>query len=312
MAQLRYVVAAFQSGSFRRAADRLNAKQSSISRGIQALEDQLGVSLFERSPAGVRLTDAGRRFLANAFPALEQLEIAERLASAAGRAQVGTVRIGILTSLAGGFLRELLSRYSRKYPEVAIDVCDGGSDDHLAAIQQHRLDIAFLTGVIRSPHCEVAELWRERVHVALCKEHPLSCRRKLEWADLRNERFLVTRIAPGTEVYNYIIRRISTYSTYPKIEVRHVNRDTLLNLVSLGQGITLASAAWSEVKFPGLAIRPLTDDDILPFSAVWSAQNENPALNNFIRTAQELAYRVRNKRPNCPGKVAVHSRVIER
>lgn len=292
--KLHYLFTAAESGSFREAARTLQVRQSSVSRGISRLEDQLGVSLFERSRGGVRLTDAGERFLADARTALDQLEIAQKMALAAGRAEIGIVRVGILTSLAGGFLRELMSCYAHHHPEVAIDIHDGGRDDHLAAIQQHRLDIAFLTGAGKVLRCEVAELWRERVYVALMKEHPLARRRKLDWPDLHGEHFIVTRIAPGPEVHDYITRRIADYSTYPKIAIKDVNRETLLNLVSLGQGITLVSAAWSHVKFPGLVLRPLTrEEDMVPFSAVWSAQNDNPALRRLVSAAHVLAGRVR-------------------
>lgn len=294
MVQLRYIVAASECGSFRRAAEKLKTHQSSISRGIEALEDQLGVSMFERSRSGVRLTHAGERFLVDARTALERLELAQKTAAMAGRAQTGTIQIGILTSLAGGFLRELIFRYMRKHPGVMIDIRNGSRDDHLAAIQQRRLDIAFLTGAVQTLHCEVAQLWRERVYVALGKEHPLSRRRKLDWPDLREEHFSVTRTAPGPEVHDYITRRTANYSTYPEIEIKDVNRETLLNLVSLGQGITLVSAAWSCVKFPNLVLRPLShDEDVVPFSAIWLAHNDNPALRRFISTAHVLAGRNR-------------------
>ena len=67
-----------------------------------------------------------------------------------------------------------------------------------------------------------------------------------------------------------------------------------MNLVGLGQGITLVSAAWADVKFPDLVLRPLSDPaDIVPFSAVWSPANDNPALRRFISVAHTLAGRVR-------------------
>ena len=67
-----------------------------------------------------------------------------------------------------------------------------------------------------------------------------------------------------------------------------------MNLVGLGQGITLVSAAWADVKLPDLVLRPLIDPaDIVPFSAVWSHQNDNPALRRFISVAHTLAGRVR-------------------
>lgn len=292
--QLWYVIAAAENGSFRRAAEALQVQQSSVSRAIRQLEDKLGVSLFERRSTGAHLTDAGRRFLGEARPALEQLELARKTATAAGRAEIGVVRVGILTSLAGGFLRELVRSYAVRHPRITIDIRDGGRDEHVTAVRKRTLDVAFVTGDRRIAECETAALWEERVHVALPTGHRLACRRKLDWPDLRSECFIVSRFAPGPEVHDYIVRRAADYSTYPEVLYKAVVQETLMNLVGLGQGITLVSAAWVDVKLPDLVLRPLIDPaDIVPFSAVWSSRNDNPALRRFISIAHVLARKVR-------------------
>ena len=292
--QLRYLIAAAENGSFRRAAEALQVEQSSISRAISQLEDDLGVSLFERRFTGSHLTDAGERLLRETKPALEQIDLAEKMAAVAGRAEVGVVRVGILTSLAGGFLRELVSRYAAQNPKITIDIRDGGRDEHVAAFRRRRLDVAFVTGDCDIVGCQTSPLWEERVHVALPKSHALAGRRQVDWQELRSECFIVSRFAPGPEVHDYIIRRAADYSTYPKVLYKAVVQETLMNLVSLGQGITLVSAAWADVKLPNLVLRPLVDPaDMVPFSAVWSHQNDNPALRRFISAAHTLAGRVR-------------------
>lgn len=288
--QLHYLTVAAQVGSFRRTAEMCRVDQSNVSRAVKQLEDNLGVSLFERDRSGVRLTTAGQQFLAEVSPALEQFESARRSARAARRAESGLVRIGILTSLAGGFLRQLVESYSLSHPRVTIDVRDGGRREHLAAVRAGRLDAAFITGSAALPGCETRELWRERVHVALPETHQLAARLKLDWPDLKTEHFIVSRKEPGPEVHDYIVRRSADYSTYPDVEEKAALQDTLMNLVGLGQGITLVSAAWTAVKVPGVVLRPLSaPDDIVPFSVVWSSANDNPAFLRFLQTAQLLA-----------------------
>lgn len=288
--QLHYLSVAAQVGSFRRTAEMCQVDQSNVSRALKQLEDNIGVSLFERGHSGVRLTPAGRKFLAEVSPALELIESARRSARCMRRAESGLVRIGILTSLAGGFLRQLVEAYAERHPRVTIDVRDGGRRDHLAAVRGRRLDAAFVTGAEPVAGCETRELWRERMYVALPESHPLTSRPKLDWPDLKAEHFIVSRGEPGPEVHDYIVRRSADYSTYPEVEEKAALQDTLMNLVSLGQGITLASAAWTAVKIPGLVLRPLTARaDIVPFSVVWSSANENPAFMRFLQTAQLLA-----------------------
>ncbi|KCZ51267.1 LysR family transcriptional regulator [Hyphomonas pacifica] len=292
--QLRCLIAAAEYGSFRRAGEALQMKQSSISRAIRQLEDELGVSLFERRSTGAYLTDAGGSLLREARSALEQLDLAEKTAAAAGRAEIGIVRVGILTSLAGGFLREIVRCYAHRHPEITIDIRDGGRKEHIEAVRSRKLDVAFVVGDSSIADCEIASLWRERVYVALPERHELAGRRQLDWSDLRCESFIVSRSEPGPAVHDYIVRRLSDYCTSPEILYKGVVQETLMNLVGLGQGITLVSAAWMDVKVPNLVLRPLSDPaDIMLFSAVWSPLNDNPALRRFISVAHTLAGRVR-------------------
>lgn len=293
--RLRYVLAAAEHLSFRGAAEALGLERSSVSRGVRDFEDDLGVALFERGAFGVRLTAAGARFLHQMIPAIEQIEAAVRTAGAIGRVEIGAVRVGVITSLAGGFLRDLIVEYAKRHPKVTLLVHDGGRRQHVAAIRARQLDIAFVTGDGEIADCETAGLWRERVHVALPVDHSLAARDRLDWPELRGEHFIVSRFEPGPEVHDYIVRRLADYSTHPKVEHKPCNQDTLMSLAAIGQGITLVSAAWAEVMVPGLALRPLTaPEDVVPFSAVWSPDNDNPALRRFISLAHMLSGRPRN------------------
>src|ERR1700730_4268359 len=90
-----------ERSSIRGAARTLGVPQSVVSRRLRALEQDLGVSLFVRHQAGVRLTAAGRRFLETARDLVSQLENSARNARAATRGIIGRVKVGILSSIAG-------------------------------------------------------------------------------------------------------------------------------------------------------------------------------------------------------------------
>jgi len=97
------------------------------------------------------------------------------------------------------FLRELIAAYRRCYPGVRLEILDGGRRDHLRAIRARQVDVAFFTGNAPVAGCDVEELWRERVHVAMAVQHPLAGSNALAWPQLRNERFIVSMSAIGTE-----------------------------------------------------------------------------------------------------------------
>lgn len=285
---LRYFVAAAEHGSFRKAGTALGLTQSAISRCIADLEDQIGASLFHRHTWGVSPTNAGKRFLTSARQALRTVGEGTRDVASAGRSEQGRVRIGIYSSIASGFLAELLGSYGQCHSKVRIDMLDGNPVEHVVAIRQHRLDVAFITGTREWPDCESARLWSERVFVVLPENHTLIGRENLEWRDLAEETFIVSETAPGQEIHDHLVRRLADLGRHPEIQVQHVGRDNLVPLVALGRGLTLVSEAMTVAQFPGVIYRPILDE-VLPFSAVWSASNDNPAFRRLLSLAKAMA-----------------------
>ncbi|MAM94513.1 LysR family transcriptional regulator [Parvibaculum sp.] len=286
--QLRYFIAAADYGSFRKAAAALAIQESSISRRIRDLEDELGASLFVRYSGGVRLTVAGQEFLRNARHALRQIDIGVTKVAAVGRAEQGLIKIGIFSSLASGFLFDLLRTYAQRHPNVKIDIIDGSPPEHVAAVRNLNLDVAFITGMPAWDGCEAEHLWCEKVFLVLPDDHPLANKPDLGWADLASERFIVSDGAPGLEIHEYLVARLADVGRKVEIQTQQVGRDNILSLVAVGQGLTLTSEATTGAQFRGIAYRELADE-ILPFSMVWSAQNDNPACRRLLSLARLMA-----------------------
>src|SRR5499433_2753162 len=177
--------------SFRRVATVLGVRQSAVSRRVRELEDELGVSLFERHHAGVRITNAGVRFLQEARAALLQLDHAVKTAAAAGSGTVGRLSIGILSSIATGYLRELIRVYWSHHPDVDVQILEGPSPDNIAAVRKRQLDVAFIVDTTDAKGCETIPLWVERMFVVLPENHALRARNEIEWTDLRNEHLIL-------------------------------------------------------------------------------------------------------------------------
>lgn len=288
---LRYFVAVAEHGSFRKAGTALGRSQAAISRCIADLEDQIGASLFHRHTWGVSATYAGQRFLRRARKAIRTIGEGAYDVASAGRSENGRVRIGIYSSIASGFLADLLRDYSERHGTVRIELIDGNPDEHVAAIRQLRLDVAFITGTRDWLACERAALWSERIFAVLPDHHHLTARSELAWQDLMDEPFIVTEAAPGQEIHDYLVRELAGLGQHPEIQVQSVGRDNLLPLVAIGRGLTLVSEAMTVARFPGVAYRPISNED-LPFSAVWSASNDNPAFRRFLSMARAMAVRL--------------------
>ncbi|NDV89294.1 LysR family transcriptional regulator [Aurantimonas aggregata] len=287
---LRYVIATAEHGGIRRAARQLGVDPAAVSRRIRELEDEIGVALFIRGPGGVILTFAGEQFLHRVRKALGQVNYAAQDAGASGKGQNGVIRIGLISSLASGFLAELLEAYKASHAGVRLEYIEGGPTDHIPAVRQHRLDVAFLTGTTSAEDCDLAHLWNERIYVVMPTRHELAGKEEIAWRDLHGQCFIVSEAQPGPEIHDYLVKHLSSLGHSPKIQRQAVYRDTLMQIVAGGNNLTLTSEATIAAQFPGVAYRPLAGE-ILPFCAVWSPKNDNPAFRRLLSLAKVMSKR---------------------
>lgn len=276
--------------NFRHAAGALGVTQSSVSTRIKALEETLGILLFERRHRGVRLTEAGRRFVAEISAGIEQIDHAVRTAGAIASGTVGRLAIGLHGSIATGFLADLRRRYSAAYPAIEQSIIEGPSSHTLAMIREGKLDVAFIINVADVPDCHSRHLWSEALVIALPAGHPLAALESLARADIVTENFLVRSGGAGPQVFEHIVRRVAEHGRSPRLQRRDVGRDTLMHMVAAGEGITLTHEAGSHMPFPGVVFRPIDDEkEHARFSAVWSPQNGSPALRNLLDLATHMS-----------------------
>lgn len=287
---LRYVLAAADYGSFRCAARVIGIQESALSRRIRDLEDEIGVSLFIRHHSGVHLTQAGERFVYRVRAALSQIRCATADAGAMGRGECGTVKVGIYSSFASGFLADLFNTHQEVEQGVRLDLVDGISAMHVTAVRRHNIDIAFVAGHPPFLDCDSEHLWSERIFVALPRGHELADCDEISWDELRHQTFIVSETEPGPEIHDYILKHLSDLGYRPTVERQAVFRDTLLQMVALGRGLTLTSEATTAVPGAGIVYRPLVASELL-FNAVWSPRNDNPALRRFLSLARAVKRR---------------------
>lgn len=140
--QMRSVVAVAEEGSFTRAAARENATQSGISQHVAAVEDVLGVRLFERTSDGVLLTPAGNRYYTKVLDVLRGAEDAIIDARSRKNTLSGTVRAGIMPVLARAALAPALERMARQHPDVSIEIVEGYSGSLTDSVKAEELDFA--------------------------------------------------------------------------------------------------------------------------------------------------------------------------
>jgi DNA-binding transcriptional LysR family regulator len=155
---LRYVDQVARSGSIQRAAKELNIAASAINRHILLLEHELGVTLFERVPRGMRLTSAGDTVvtLARRWRSDEQRAAAD-LKQLQGVNQ-GHIRLVAMDSHVNGFLPRVIETLSSEHPRITLEIQIGSTDDAVAALLGGSADLAAIFNL--SPHRDIHVLWK--------------------------------------------------------------------------------------------------------------------------------------------------------
>ncbi|MBG0792420.1 LysR family transcriptional regulator [Methylocystis sp. H62] len=294
---LRYVEAAERCGSFRRAADSLALKKSNLSRRVRHLEDQLGVTLFERTHAGVRPTAAGRDFVNSVRRVLNELQIVVDGAKAVARGEAGYLTIGFYTSLSAGNLRASLVEYGRRFPQVEISTVEGSRSRLFDGIQNGTVDIAVVTGERASDCNRSMALWSERIIVALPENHPLAANEIIYWTDLKRERFLLSERDPGPEIQDILVAKLSSPGDLPDVVRHDVSPENIKSLVGAGRGVSIMCEASMGASHAGVVYREARDGNgstRIGYRAYWRDGNENAALRNFIRLLEERCPPVAN------------------
>lgn len=288
--QLRYAVATGDSGSFSKAAAKLRVKQSTLSRRIMLLEQDIGLTIFKRSTRGAVPTRDGAAFLAVARQIVNDTEALRSNAQAMARGEAGLLIVGFSTSLSAGNLRAALLGFRQRYPDVEIRGVEAGWDSLSRRLAARTIDIAIIPGELNSEHLVKRHLWPERLMVAVPEEHAAAQAETVFWTDLRDETFVLPMMDPGPDAAELVRARLQGCGASPRIIMQDITRENILNLIAAGHFVTLVAETAVGTQHPGVALREVRDlagIAHINFRAWWHVSNDNAALDRFLRLVED-------------------------
>lgn len=288
--QLRYAVTAGELGSFAKAARKLRVKQSTLSRQIRALEQGIDLIIFERSTQGAVPTREGAVFLARARQIVKDADGLKTSSKAIGRGEAGCLVLGYSTSISAGNLREALSGFHARYPEVELHGVEADWDVLMHGIATRRIDVAVIPGTLPGERLAKRHLWPERLMVALPDDHPTSGAERIFWTDLRNETFVLPRLDPGPDTAELVRARLRGAGGTPTVVIEDVSRESVLTFMPIARYVTLVAETVAGTHHPGVVLREIHDLAGLAhvdFWAWWHPDNGNAALAGFLKLVGE-------------------------
>jgi LysR family transcriptional regulator, transcription activator of glutamate synthase operon len=254
--RLHQFVAVARAEHMTRAADEIEVPQSTISRGIARLEDDLGVALFVRAGRTVRLTRDGRTLLRYAERALSELAAAGREIRGDADELHGRVGLAFLSALGAAVVPRLLREFRASHPGVRFDLVQGAHALLLDRLRAGEVDLA-LTSPLPDESGFVAEpLGEEELLLAVPADHPLAARSGgVALAEAAEEPFVA--IMPGFGLRGAVDAWCRQAGFVPRLAFEGADVETLRGLVCAGLGVALLPPAAHPVA--GVVELPVTE-----------------------------------------------------
>jgi LysR family transcriptional activator of glutamate synthase operon len=245
---LRYFEAIARLNHVTKAALELHVAQPALSKQLRDLEEELGVTLFDRVGRRVQLTEAGAALLPHARAILGQVEAARAAMAERIGLQRGLATVGAPPTVGTHLLPSALAAFNTRYPGIELRLREAGIATLLEQLAAGLADLAVVALPVDDPDLTVAPLFSEELVLAVAPQHPLAHRSSVRLSDMANEAFVLS--PPNYELRETTLVACRQAGFAPRVVLDGGEMDTLLRFVAAGLGVALV---------PQLAVADLTD-----------------------------------------------------
>jgi len=234
--------------SFRKAAEELYLTQPAVSLQIKALEEDLGVQLFDRTGAQIRLTIAGQVLLSYSEKVSSLLIQAEREIAALSGDQAGSLALGASTTIAQYVLPRLLSEFRKDNPRVQATLISGNTEQIVEAVEKQKIELGFIEGPARSRGVKAEPFLRDEIVLIASTADELAERGSISSAELCAAQLLMRERGSGTRrIVELALERLGMKRNTLNIVMALDSSEAIKSAVEAGLGIGFISR-WSIAK----------------------------------------------------------------
>jgi DNA-binding transcriptional LysR family regulator len=264
--RLRVLREVAERGSFSAAADALSYTQSAVSQQIAALEQEVGMTLLERRPRGVRPTPAGRMLVAHTEGILARLQAAEAELAAIAGLRGGQLRMATFPTAGATLMPVAIASFRARHPQVELTLIEGEPEEIAPRMHAGELDLALLfefpdaadplaESLTRSEGLTRVELLEDPLYLALPRSHPLASAARLHLKDLHGEAWVQT--SSTSACARHVVRSCHAAGFEPRVSFESDDYQTVQGLVAAGVGVAfIPELALAGVR-EDIVVRPL-------------------------------------------------------
>src|SRR5258707_1424844 len=295
--QIRSFLSIAETLHFGRTAELIHLSQPALSLQIRALEEDVGVRLFERNRRKTTLTAAGVAFRDDAVAALSQLDQAIRKARLAANGKLGLLRIGFISTAGTEMVPNIVGQFRELNPEVEFSLRAVPTAEQVRMLETGSLDVGFLRLPIGVHSTfDVVTVHREPFVLVVPASHKLAKRKRVRLSEVANQDFIMYEgtYAPG--FHDLIFGMLRDARIVPNVAQTAAEISTLISLVDAHIGIAILPA--SAVKHSVASVIACDIVDQIPMSEIAMVVNQRGAavVDNFRSFALKDLGRTRNSR----------------
>ena len=281
LSQLAGFVAVAEELHFGRAAARLHLTQPPLSRQIMLLEQEVGVTLLERSGRTVRLTPAGRVFLPEARRILRLADESTLAVRRVPAGDGGTLTVGFTAVSVHGYVQSFLRRLGEQLPHVDLVLRELVTADQVEAIAAGDLDLGFLRPPVTRAGLESRVVQSEHLLLAVPAGNPLALGGPADVAALDGHPLVMYSPVESRYFYDLVLEMTARAGARPR-HVQYVSQiHTMLALVQAGLGLAVVPESATALHPDGVKFVPLSPGQsaAVELAAAWRTDADNPALD---------------------------------
>ncbi|GAA4331360.1 LysR substrate-binding domain-containing protein [Pigmentiphaga soli] len=261
LTELKYIVAVARERHFGRAAEACFVSQPTLSVAIRKLEDELGVTLFERGGSEVGVTPIGQRIVAQAQKVLEESANLKEIARQGHDPLAGALRVGVIYTIGPYLLPQLVPRLIERTPQMPLLLQEYFTVRLLELLRQGEIDCAIMALPLPDAGLSLQPLYDEPFVVAVPRDHPWAKRSEVHSEELKNETMLL--LGSGHCFRDQVLEvcpelsRFSAASDGIQRTFEGSSLETIRHMVASGIGITV---------LPSTSVPPVPDErDLLRY-----------------------------------------------
>lgn len=290
--QLEYFMAVAEELHFGRAAARLHISQPPLTVHIKRLEEELGVSLFNRTSRRVSLTSEGIRFRDLVGPILQDLDEAVEDIREIKAGRRGRVRVGFVSSASYELVPAAVRDIRLQHPGIHLDLHPMATGEQVEALLENRLDIGIMRDAPLQAGLQFSALLTEQLVAVLPANHALAAKTEVSAEELSR---LPLVLFPYQSMPGYVAKIMEIFHHLghpPRIVQRAVNQENVMGLVAADVGASILPASFSSFSFPGVVTKPIASRPTTRLELVTDQHDVTANTAAVVAVLNEAAQRI--------------------